>query len=36
MVNTLGLEFITSDAKARKELGYKTFVTVDQGLSVMK
>lgn len=36
MVNTLGLEFITSDAKARKELGYKTFVTVEQGLAVMK
>lgn len=36
MINTLGLEFITSDAKARKELGYKTFVTVEQGLSVMK
>lgn len=36
MVNTLGLEFITSDAKARKELGYKTFVTVKQGLAVMQ
>lgn len=36
MVNTLGLEFITSDAKARKELGYKTFVTVEQGLALMK
>jgi len=36
MINTLGLEFITSDAKARRELGYKTFVTVEQGLSLMK
>ena len=36
MVNTLGLEFITNDAKARSELGYRTFVTVKQGLSEMK
>lgn len=36
MVNTLGLEFITSDAKARKELNYKTFVTVKQGLALMQ
>lgn len=36
MVNTLGLEFITNDAKARKDLGYKTFVTVEQGLAVMR
>ena len=36
MVNTLGLEFITTDAKARQEIGYKTFVTVDQGLTEMK
>lgn len=36
MVNTLGLEFITTDVKARKELGYKTFVTVEQGLIAMK
>jgi nucleoside-diphosphate-sugar epimerase len=36
MVNTLGLEFITNDTKARRELGYKTFVTVEQGLSAMK
>lgn len=35
MVNTLGLEFITSDAKARKDLGYKPFVTVQQGLALM-
>jgi nucleoside-diphosphate-sugar epimerase len=36
MVNTLGLEFITNDSKARRELGYKTFVTIDQGLAAMK
>lgn len=36
MVNTLGLEFITNDTKARQELGYKTFVTVEQGLSLIK
>lgn len=36
LVNTLGLEFITNDAKARKEIGYKTFVTIEQGMSGMK
>ena len=36
MINTLGLEFITNDTKARRELGYKPFVTVEQGLSAMK
>ena len=36
MVNTLGLEFITVDSKARQELGYKAFVTVDEGLSLMR
>lgn len=34
-VNILGLEFITSDKKARTELGYKTFVTIEQGLNLM-
>lgn len=28
-VNILGLEFITTDKKARTELGYKTFVTIE-------
>lgn len=36
LVNTLGLEFITIDKKARQELGYKTFVTIEQGLSQMR
>jgi nucleoside-diphosphate-sugar epimerase len=36
MVNTLGLEFITKDTKARQELGYKNLLTVEQGLSLMK
>jgi len=36
LINTLGREFIISDKKARTELGYKTFVTVKQGLSEMK
>ncbi len=35
-VNILGLEFITSDKKARTELGYKTFVTIEQGLNLMR
>lgn len=36
MVNTLGLQFITNDTKARQELGYKTLVTVEQGLASMR
>ncbi len=36
MVNTLGLEFITNDNKARQELGYQPFVTIQQGLNLMK
>lgn len=36
LVNTLGLEFITSDRKARQELGYKTVVTIEKGLQLMK
>ena len=36
LVNTLGLEFITIDKKARQELGYKTFVTIEKGLREMK
>lgn len=35
LVNTLGLEFITNDRKARQELGYKTFITIEQGLNLM-
>ncbi len=36
LVNALGLEFITNDKKARQELGYKTFVTIEQGLKEIK
>lgn len=36
LVNTLGLEFITIDKKARQELGYKTFVSIEQGLDLMR
>jgi nucleoside-diphosphate-sugar epimerase len=35
LVNTLGLEFITNDTRARQELGYKTFITIEQGLKLM-
>lgn len=35
LVNILGLEFITTDKKARTELGYKTVVTIEQGLKLM-
>ncbi|QCR22313.1 NAD-dependent epimerase/dehydratase family protein [Pontibacter sp. SGAir0037] len=36
LVNTLGLEFITIDTKARQELGYKPFVSIEQGLNQMR
>lgn len=36
LVNTLGLEFITIDKKARQELGYKTLVSIDDGLKQMR
>ncbi|MDJ1480219.1 NAD-dependent epimerase/dehydratase family protein [Cytophagaceae bacterium YF14B1] len=36
LVNTLGLEFITNDKRARQELGYKTFVTIEEGLNSMR
>lgn len=36
LVITLGLEFITVDTKARQELGYKTFVSIEQGLKQMR
>lgn len=36
LVNALGLEFITNDKKAREEIGYKTFITIEQGLNLMK
>jgi nucleoside-diphosphate-sugar epimerase len=36
LVNALGLEFITIDKRARQELGYKTFVTIEQGLNLMR
>lgn len=36
LVSALGLEFITNDTKARREIGYKTFVTIEQGLEMMK
>jgi len=36
LVNTLGLEFITIDKKARREFSYKTFVTIEEGLKQMR
>lgn len=36
LVNVMGLEFITNDNKARQQLGYKTFITIEQGLDLMK
>jgi nucleoside-diphosphate-sugar epimerase len=36
LVNTLGLEFITNDKKAKQELGYKALVTIEQGLNLMR
>jgi len=36
LVNTLGLEFTTDDSKARRELGYQTLITIQQGLELMK
>ncbi|MDX2279787.1 MAG: NAD-dependent epimerase/dehydratase family protein [Saprospiraceae bacterium] len=36
LVNTLGLAFITSDKNARQELGYKTFVTIEEGFHQMR
>ncbi|GGH25332.1 NAD-dependent epimerase/dehydratase family protein [Sphingobacterium alkalisoli] len=36
LVNVLGVEFTTNDSKARKELGYKPFVTIEQGLDLMR
>lgn len=36
LVNVLGIEFTTNDSKARQELGYRTFVSIEQGLDLMK
>lgn len=36
LVNTLGMEFITNDTKARQEIGYKQLVTIEQGLDLMR
>ena len=36
LVNVLGVEFTTIDNKAKKELGYKPFVTIEQGLDLMR
>ncbi|MCB0640739.1 MAG: NAD-dependent epimerase/dehydratase family protein [Phaeodactylibacter sp.] len=36
MVNILELEFTTKDQKARKELGYRTFVSIEEGLAKMR
>ena len=36
MVNALGLEFITSDAKARRELNYKPLMSISEGLKEMQ
>jgi hypothetical protein len=35
LVNALGIEFISNDKKAREEIGYRTFVTIEQGLDLM-
>lgn len=35
-VNILGLEFIISDKRAIRELGYKPILTIEQGLNLMK
>jgi nucleoside-diphosphate-sugar epimerase len=36
LINALGLEFVTIDKMARHELGYRTFITIEQGLEMMK
>lgn len=36
LINALGMEFITSDKRARQELGYKPLVTIEQGMLAMK
>jgi nucleoside-diphosphate-sugar epimerase len=36
LINALGLEFITTDNRARRELGYKPLVTIQQGMEAMK
>ncbi len=35
MVNTLGLPFIISDDKAKKQLGYSPVISVKEGLAEM-
>jgi len=35
LINTLGLEFITIDQKARKELGYKSIINIQEGINQM-
>jgi nucleoside-diphosphate-sugar epimerase len=35
MVNTLGLPFIVSDAKARRQLGYQNVISLQEGLREM-
>lgn len=34
LINALGLEFITNDSKARLEIGYRTFISIDQGATL--
>ena len=36
LINALGMEFITTDKRARQELGYVPRVTIEQGLSLMR
>ncbi|SFQ55253.1 Rossmann-fold NAD(P)-binding domain-containing protein, partial [Parafilimonas terrae] len=36
LVNIMGIEFTTNDNKAKKELGYKPFVTIKQGFDLMR
>ncbi len=35
LINTLAIEFITNDQKARKELGYKSLVSYETGMAEM-
>lgn len=36
LINALGLEFITTDNRAKQELGYKPLLTIAEGLEAMK
>jgi hypothetical protein len=36
LISALGVEFITTDKRARQELGYVPFVTMEQGFNLMR